>query len=398
MNAFWLERLARQAEARERKGLTRQRRIIAPVANAEGRLLVRWQGRELVNFSSNDYLGLAHSPELARAFAGTAQHAASGSAASPLVTGYQPIHQELEAALCRFTGQPAACLFSSGYQANLAVGQSLVQRGERVLADRLNHASLNDGLRLAGARLQRYAHVDLADARQRLGDDTVLLVSDSLFSMDGDLAPLDGLVSICRHRPTALWIDDAHAFGVLGPGGRGALAATGLPASSVAIYVATFGKAMGLAGAFVAGHPQLIENLENTARGLIYSTALPPALAEAALAALALVESGDTLRARLEHNIALWQTRCREYALTVPALDGPIQQLPVGDNDQAVAMADALADRGFLVTAIRPPTVPAGTARLRITLSAAHSAEDILGLVKALSDLREIITRQPGFH
>ncbi|MGY6631430.1 MAG: 8-amino-7-oxononanoate synthase [Wenzhouxiangella sp.] len=385
MNRYWLERLSQQAAERERLGLSRARRVIAPIANADGRPLVRWQGQRLVNFSSNDYLGLAHSPELANAFTASGQ-AFSGSAASPLVTGHQPIHQALEAELCRFTGQAAACLFCSGYQANLAVGQALIERGERVMVDRLNHASLNDGLRLAGARIQRYAHADLADAQRRWHSDTVLLVSDSLFSMDGDLAPLTGLTDLCRGQKTALWIDDAHAFGVLGPGGRGALAAAGLPADSADIYVATFGKAMGLSGAFVAGHPALIERLENSARGLIYSTALPPPLAEAALAALALIQSGDALRARLQRNIGLWQTTCHQHALAIPRRDSPIQVVPVGDNAQALALADALLARGFLVTAIRPPTVPAGTARLRVTLSAAHSPNDILGLVKALAE------------
>lgn len=381
-------RLARQlaeaATARGQAGLHRQRQTVEPIGPDRQ---VRVDGRELIDFCSNDYLGLARVT-----MDGNAR--LIGSAASPLVSGYHPAHRELETALADFCGFEAALLFASGYQANLAIGQALVMRGQIALADRLNHASLNDGLRLAGARIRRYAHTDAQAAAQAIDPNTAWIVSDAVFSMDGDLAPLTALAELGRAHDIPLWIDDAHGLGVLGPDGRGSLATLGLGPEQVDVLVGTFGKALGTAGAFVAGERALIEHLENSARGLIYSTAPPPALAAKTLANLRRTQTEPWRRERLHEHIQVFRAACRNHGLVLSDSTTPIQILPVGDNRRALALAEGLNEAGFLVRAIRPPTVPAGTARLRITLSTSHQAQDIESLAVHLARLLAVTDKE----
>lgn len=385
MKAALAGRLATAAEHRRQAGLERRRQTVEPIGPDRR---VHVDGRELIDFCSNDYLGMARAslPQ---------SNGLIGAAASALVSGYHPAHRELEAALADFTGCEAACLFASGYQANLAVGQALFERGKPALADRLNHASLNDGLRLAGVRMLRYAHADSNDARRRLTPNCQAIVTDAVFSMDGDLAPLVELSELARVENLPLWVDDAHGFGVLGPQGRGSLALLGIAPDQVDILVATFGKAVGTAGAFVAGDRALIEHLENTARGLIYSTAPPPALARWTQLRLEQLNYESWRREKLFDNITLFRQQCGESGLPLADSLTPIQILPVGDNAGALALAERLNRAGFLVRAIRPPTVPAGTARLRITLSSTHQPQDIQALCATLARLHESRSSEP---
>lgn len=371
------KRLAAAREARRRAGLERRRRVFGD----------RTGPGAAVNFSSNDYLGLARHPEIAAAMAGAARIHGTGSGASALVTGHGRVHAELEARLAAFFGFEAAAVFVSGYQANLAVGQALLGRGRGLLADRLNHASLNDAGRLAGARIRRYAHRDAGDAARRLDTKTVLLASDGVFSMDGDLAPLADLVGLADQAGIGLWVDDAHGIGVLGETGRGLLEAGAIDPGRVDVFTATFGKALGTGGAFVAGARALIRELENTSRAMIYSTALSPALAGATVRALEILEQEAWRRRALVERIAQFRAGAASLPVGVADSETAIQPLILGDNRRTLAVSAALAGRGFAVSAIRPPSVPEGTARLRITLSAAHSAEQVDKLIEALADV-----------
>lgn len=370
-------RLVAAAEERAGAGRVRRRQVVEPIGPDRA---VRVDGRKLIDFCSNDYLGMAR-------WSGEPALNLSGATASPLVCGHHPAHRELEAALADFTGCEAVCLFPSGYQANLAVGQALLERGQPVLADRLNHASLNDAARLAGARIRRYAHADAEDAARRLKAATGWIISDAVFSMDGDLAPLPALARLGQRHALSLWVDDAHGLGVLGPDGRGTLAELGLAPGDVDVLVGTFGKAFGTAGAFVAGDRALIEHLENCARGLIYSTAPPPVLARQTLARLQCLQREPWRREQLHQHIAAFRAACHDQDIPLLNSTTPIQIVPVGDNRRALALADGLMEAGFLVRAIRPPTVPAGTARLRITLSSSHQTQDMESLVTHLARL-----------
>lgn len=376
MRARLADRLSSARQRREAAGLVRSRNAITRVGPG---LRVRFGTQEMIDFSSNDYLGLGHQSSVI-----TAPASASASA---LVTGHSRLHAALEEALCEFTGFEACCLLPSGYQANLAVGQALSERGDRALVDRLNHASLNDGLRLAGARIQRYGHADAQAARERWSPACRLLVSDGVFSMDGDCAPLPQLVELADDKNLTLWIDDAHGLGVIGGTGRGLLEAYELAPERVDVYVATFGKALGSAGAFVAGERGLIEHLENHARGLIYSTALAPALVEITLRNLRRLIREPERRLRLHAHIHRFRQLCRQSHLPLVPSHTAIQILPLGNNQLALAWSDGLARAGFLVKAIRPPTVPDGSARLRVTLSAAHSPQDIDRLCETLNQM-----------
>ena len=347
-----------------------------------------------LSFCSNDYLGLANDPRVVLALKEGADKYGVGSGASHLVTGHQRPHHELEEALAAFTGRPRALLFSTGYMANLGTVAALAGRGDLVLEDRLNHASLLDAGLLSGARLRRYSHGDVT-ALTRLLDErpssqhteesqTTLIVTDGVFSMDGDLAPLSQLAATAQKHGAWLMVDDAHGLGVLGTKGGGIAEHAGLNCDAVPILIGTLGKALGSFGAFVAGTEDLIEYLIQRARPYIYTTALPPAIAHATLTSLRLAQEESWRRDHLHRLIARFRRGAVRLSVNVMASETPIQPLVVGDAEKALALSAALRARGIYVTAIRPPTVPDGTARLRITLSAAHSEAQVDRLLEAL--------------
>jgi len=345
-------------------------------------------GRRLVSFAGNDYLGLASHPEIVDAFREGAARWGAGAGASHLVSGHQRPHEELEVALARFTGLPRALYFSTGYMANLAVLPALAGRGDTVIADRLNHASLVDAALLSRATVRRYPHGDVAAVERALeaADGRKVVVTDGVFSMDGDIAPLPELLALCERHDALLVVDDAHGFGVLGEQGRGVLSHFGL-ASPRLIYIGTLGKAAGVAGAFVAGDADAIEWLMQTGRSYRYTTAAPAATACAVQASLRLIEAGDERRARLaEHRLRMRQTLATCRWPLMPS-DTAIQPVRVGGNSEVLALSARLQERDLWVPAIRPPTVPAGSARLRVSLSAAHEVAHIDALCAALNEV-----------
>ncbi len=379
--------LAQHLKALQDQGLLRERRVLE---SAQG-VRVRVDGRDYLAFCSNDYLGLASHPALIDAACRGAARYGVGAGASHLVVGHSEAHHRLETALAEFLQLPRALLFSTGYMANLGVVSALVGRNDVVLADKLNHASLNDAAVLSRARLLRYGHLDLGHLESLLlaaRGRRKLVVTDAVFSMDGDLAPLPELVALCERHDAWLMLDDAHGFGVLGEQGRGILEHFGI-ASPRIVYMATLGKAAGVFGAFVAGAGALIETLIQRARTYVYTTALPPLLAQALLASLHLFREEGWRRAHLRELIGELKRRLKLERWRLAPSDTPIQPLIVGDNGEALALAGALAARGILVPAIRPPTVPKGQARLRISLSAAHDREDVRRLCEALSDVEK---------
>lgn len=376
------DELAAELAAREAGGLRRSRRLLESPQRAR----VTVDGREYLAFCSNDYLGLAADPRLsAAANEGIARYGVGGGA-SHLILGHSTAHHELEEALARFVRQPRALLFSTGYMANMGVVSALTGHGDAIFADRLNHASLNDAALVSRAAFKRYAHNDLG-ALERLLKTTParrrLVVTDAVFSMDGDIAPVAALLELCERHDAYLFIDDAHGFGVLGEAGRGTLAYFNM-ASDRFIYMATLGKAAGVAGAFVAGDETLIETLIQNARTYIYTTATPPLLAHALLTSLQIILAEEWRRERLRALIVQLREGLAAAPWMLMSSDTPIQPLLVGGNDEALALSASLAAAGLLVPAIRPPTVPQGTARLRISLSADHEAADVARLVEAL--------------
>jgi len=370
------------------RGLRRRRRTVRR-GNPES-AEIELDGRRCVDFCSNDYLGLAAHPQVIEAFIDAARMHGVGARASHLVTGHQTEHEALEQELAAFTGRERAIVFSTGYMANLGLVRALAGRDAVVYGDQLNHASLIDGGRLSGAKLQRYPHGDVAALEQQLAaqeSGTALVLTDGVFSMDGDLAPLPALAAACSKCGAYLAVDDAHGLGVIGETGRGILEHFGLSPTQVLALVGTFGKAFGTFGAFVAGSEDLIETLIQRARTYIYTTALPPAVAAATRAALAVSISEPWRRERV---LALTR-RFRELALaagiTLGTSETPIQPILMGSADSAMRASNVLLERGFFVAAIRPPTVPADTSRLRITFSAAHRDSDVEGLVAALTEI-----------
>lgn len=339
----------------------------------------------VVSFCSNDYLGLASDPRVIQALQKGAETYGVGSGASCLITGYTAAHQELEEYLAAFTHREAALLFPSGYMANLGVIQALVTSKQTVLADRLNHASLIDGVRLSGARLRRYTHANIHAVEKMFDTAVALLTTDAVFSMDGDLAPLPQLAELCRSQEKTLMVDDAHGFGVLGKTGRGTLEHFNLHQADVPILIGTFGKACGTAGAFVAGSQDFIEWLGQRARTSIYTTAQPAALACATLQSLKLIARDNSLRERLFHNIHYFHKLAQLNGLPIPKASSAIFPIHTKTSARAMALSAALLNDGFMVSAIRPPTVPPNSARLRITLSAQHKEKDIQCLVERLS-------------
>ncbi len=343
-------------------------------------------GRPMLSFCSNDYLGLANHPEVIAALQRGAARWGVGSGAAHLVSGHSAAHEALEETLAAFTGYPRALLFSTGYMANLGVIAALAGRGDRVCEDRLNHASLLDAALLARADLRRYPHADAPALARLLGDAaTRLIATDGVFSMDGDLAPLPALTQIAHRAGAWLLIDDAHGLGVLGRGGRGSLDHFGLAPDASTILMGTLGKSFGTFGAFVAGSEDLIETLIQRARPYIYTTASPPALAEATCVSLGLVEREDWRRERLRALIARFRQGAAQLGLPLADSQTPIQPLLAGSAARALDWSQALEAQGILVSAIRPPTVPEGTARLRITFSAAHAEADVDRLLGALT-------------
>lgn len=389
------ERLGERLKSLADAGLYRFRRVLDGPQTPKMRL----EGREYLGFCSNDYLGLAADPRLAEAVRGATRRYGVGSGAAHLICGHSRPHHALEEELAEFLGRPRALLFSTGYMANLGAVTALAGAGDLVLEDRLNHASLLDAALLARARIQRYPHAEAAAAGERLAASRApvkLLVSDGMFSMDGDLAPLDALALQAARHDAWLLVDDAHGIGVLGEGGRGTLESFGLDREQVPVLVGTLGKALGSFGAFVAGSDALIETLIQQARSYIYTTALPPAVAEAARASLRLVQSEGWRRERLHALVARFRHGAGQLGLPLLPAAGPIQPLLIGHPERASALAEALRERGLLVGAIRPPTVPPGTARLRITLSAAHSEADVDRLLDALGELNVLAAGRPA--
>jgi 8-amino-7-oxononanoate synthase len=383
------DRLTRALGAREAGGLLRRRLTLE---SAQGPV-VRIDGRDYLNFCSNDYLGLAAHPRVVERLRAAALEYGVGSGASHLVCGHSAPHHALEEALADFTGRPRALLYSSGYMANMGVLTTLLRRGDRVFEDRLNHASLLDGGLYSGARFARFPHNDpqalarkLAGATGGASEAATLVVVDGVFSMDGDTAPLAALARLCREHAAWLMVDDAHGFGVLGERGAGSTEEAGLGVQEVPILMATLGKALGTAGAFVAGSDLLVEGLLQQSRNYIYTTALPPPVAAASLEALALLQAEPWRRQRLGELVARFRAGAAQLALPLLASHSAIQPLLVGDAGRAVALSDRLAEHGCLISAIRPPTVPAGTSRLRITLSAAHSEAQVDTLLSLLED------------
>ncbi|MES1980985.1 MAG: 8-amino-7-oxononanoate synthase [Pseudomonadota bacterium] len=370
---------------RAANGLLRQRRVLESMQGVR----VTVDGQPYLSFCSNDYLGLASHPQLITALQAGAQQYGAGAGASHLVSGHMTAHHLLEQALAEFVNKPAALLFSTGYLANLAVVQALLGRHDTVYADKLNHASLNDAMLLSRARVQRYRHNDPAHLAQLLKQNVSgrkLIITDAVFSMDGDLAPLPELLALCEQYDAWLLVDDAHGFGVLGEQGRGALSHFKLRSPRL-IYMATLGKAVGVSGAFVAAEQVVVDTLVQHARSYIYTTASPPALAHALLTALQLIAQEDGRRAHLQHLIARLRSGLADLPWRLMSSSTAVQPLLVGGNEQALALSAELRARGIWVPAIRPPTVPLGTARLRISLSAAHSAADVEQLIQAIHEI-----------
>lgn len=375
--------LAAWLDARKADALYRRRQVIDGPQGAS----VRIEGREYLSFCSNDYLGLANHPDVVAAFHRGLDAYGAGSGAAHLVTGHTRAHHELEEDLAGFVRRPRALLFSTGYMANLGAIAALLGRGDRVFQDYTNHASLLDGARLSGARLVRYRHADAGDLEQRLStapDSEYLVATDGVFSMDGDIAPLRQLAEVAQRHAAWLMVDDAHGLGVTGPQGRGSVVAAGLDSTQVPVLMGTLGKAFGTFGAFVAGSEELIETLIQQARTWIYTTATPAAVAVATRAALRRVVGDEWRRVHLRGLVDRFRAGAAQLGLALCDSRTPIQPLIVGRAGAALRLSDALREQGILITAIRPPTVAEGTARLRITFSAAHTEAQVDRLLEAL--------------
>ncbi|PPC95539.1 MAG: 8-amino-7-oxononanoate synthase [Methylotenera sp.] len=377
-----LASLQRELDQRKTDGLLRQRRLLdSPQAEH-----IVANEQPYLSFCSNDYLGLANRPELIAAMQKAAGDSGVGSGASNLITGHHRYHDALEKQLAAFVELPAALLFSTGYMANIGVLGALTGRGDAIFADKLNHACLNDGAYFSHAEFQRYPHNDVAALEKLLQASTAkhkLIAADAVFSMDGDIAPIPEYLALCEKYDAYLYLDDAHGFGVLGEHGKGSLNHFKVKSPRI-IMMATLGKAAGVAGAFVAGEQVVIDYLIQKAKSYVYSTPAPPALSATLSASVQLIEQGDDLRANLNRSIAYLKNNLKLNQWQLMDSDTPIQPLVVGGNKEALALSEYLQTCGILVPAIRPPTVPVGTARLRISLSAAHTLDDMKKLVEAI--------------
>jgi 8-amino-7-oxononanoate synthase len=373
-------------DERKANHLYRTRRVLESAQGAK----VVVDGRPYQNFCSNDYLGLANHPDVVAAFTRAANEFGVGSGASHLVCGHTTLHHQLEEELADFVGRDRVLLFSNGYMANLGVVNALVGKNDYIFEDKLNHASLLDAGLSSGARFQRFLHNDLTNLETRLakaGEGKKLIVVDSVFSMDGDFASLPALAVLAQKYDAWLMADDAHGFGVLGERGAGCADYFNLNQNQLPVLMGTLGKGAGCFGAFVAGSDELIETLIQFARSYIYTTALPPAIAAATLASVKILRDDNQYRQHLNHLISFFKQRAQQLGLSLMPSQTAIQPLLVGDSEKALAISDALLEKGFLVSAIRPPTVAVGSARLRITLSAAHDEEQVENLLIALAEV-----------
>jgi 8-amino-7-oxononanoate synthase len=380
-----LDKLAAELAERRARSLYRSRLVL----DSPQGTCVRVGGVELLSFCSNDYLGLANHPRVIAAFKSAADHYGVGAGASHLVSGHSAAHHALEEEIAAFVGAPRALLFSTGYMANLGVVAALTDRHDTIFEDRLNHASLIDAARLARAWVKRFAHGDVDQLGRLLAETTgeKLIVTDAVFSMDGDVAPLREILRLAQQHGAWLLADDAHGLGVLGGGGRGSFEHLGLAVQPPAILMGTLGKSFGGFGAFVAADEIIVETLIQQARTYIYTTALPPAVAEAVRAALRVAQDEPWRRERLSVLVDRFRRGAQQLGLSLSASHTPIQPLILGESNAALAASQALRARGMLVPAIRPPTVPQGAARLRITLSAAHDETEVDRLLDGLAAL-----------
>jgi 8-amino-7-oxononanoate synthase len=384
-----LNSLKLELEQRKANGLLRQRRLLD---SPQAEHIVANQ-KPYLSFCSNDYLGLANRPELIAAMQKAAGDSGVGSGASNLITGHHRYHDSLEKQLAKFVDLPAALLFSTGYMANIGVIGALMGRGDAVFADKLNHACLNDGAYFSYADFHRYPHNDVAALEKLLQASKAkhkLIAADAVFSMDGDIAPIPEYLALCEKYDAYLYLDDAHGFGVLGEHGQGSLNHFKIKSPRI-IVMATLGKAAGVAGAFVAGEQVVIDYLIQKAKSYVYSTPAPPALSATLSASVQLIEQGDNLRANLNALIAYLKENLKLKKWKLLESDTAIQPLIIGGNEESLAVSEYLQTHGILVPAIRPPTVPTGTARLRISLSAAHSLDDVKQLVAAIHQAESVL-------
>ncbi|TAK61215.1 8-amino-7-oxononanoate synthase [Methylobacter sp.] len=377
--------LAAGLEDIAQQGLYRSRRIIE---SPQG-INLKVNGRNIVNFCSNDYLGLANHADVVNAFKSGADQYGVGSGSAHLICGHSAAHHALEEELAAFTGRDRALLFSTGYMANMGVISALLGRNDAVFEDRLNHASLLDGGLMSGARFKRYVHANVADLGTKLENaaGNKLIVTDGVFSMDGDFAPLRELAVVAKNHNAWLMVDDAHGLGVVGERGGGIVEHYGLNQDDVPVLMGTLGKGLGTFGAFVAGSEVLIETLIQKARTYIYTTALPAAVAEATRASLKIAIEENWRRDKLKQLSERFRLGADQLGLTLMASPSAIQPILIGDSQTAVDISTALLDAGFLVSAIRPPTVPQGSARLRVTFSALHEQHHVDRLLDALTKI-----------
>ena len=372
----------------QQEGLFRQRKLLSSPQTPEQCV----DGQALTSFCSNDYLGLANHPKVIEAMIQATQKYGVGAGASHLVNGHHATHHALEEALADFLGYPSVLLFSTGYMANTGTLNTLLDRNSLVVQDRLNHASLLDGGLSSGATFKRFKHCDYGHLDQQLqhSGNHKWVVTDGVFSMDGDQADVKVMADICQKHQAGLMVDDAHGIGICGPNGRGTVAQQGLGVAEVPVLIGTLGKAFGTFGAFVAGSVALTDSLVQFSRPYIYTTALPPAVAAASLAALDILRQADDARAHLQRLQRRLNTELHAMGYKLWPSVSPIQPVMIGSADQAMAYSAALLERGLLVTAIRPPTVPKNTARLRVTLSASHTDDQLDQLLQAFHDLRHL--------
>ncbi len=384
-----MDRLEQGLAALDRDDLRRRRRVLD---SAQGPR-VRLDGRELANFSSNDYLGLANDPRLVEAARRCLDRYGVGSGASPLVSGHQRVHEEAEERFAALCGLPRALLLASGYAANIAILTVLAGPDAEIFGDRLNHACLNDGARLSRATYTRYAHLDMDELGRGLAASRAavrIVATDAVFSMDGDIAPIPMLLELCERHDAWLVLDDAHGFGVLGKRGRGSLEHFGV-ASPRVVYMATLGKALGGYGAFVGGAAQTVEWLLQRARTYIFSTALPPPMAAVASAALQVLESDATIVKRLHDRIAEFRAACSALGVAAAPSETAIPPVIVGPAPRTLEVSARLLERGLLIPAIRPPTVPKGTDRIRLSITAEHGRDDLERLLNILKKAKGTI-------